>query len=64
MKRRQFLGFIGTAVLWSTAVQAQPKPNPMRRIGLIVPAAPDDAEYQIWVREFLREGRVPPQLHE
>jgi putative ABC transport system substrate-binding protein len=54
VKRRQFLGFIGTAVLWSTAVQAQPKPNPMRRIGLIVPAAPDDAEYQIWVREFLQ----------
>ena len=54
MKRRQFLGFIGTAVLWSTAVQAQPKPKPMRRIGLIVPAAPDDAEYQIWVREFLQ----------
>src|SRR3954453_14349370 len=51
MRRREFLAALGSAATWPLAVHAQ-QPNRMRRIGMLLPAAADDAEYQAWVGAF------------
>jgi ABC-type uncharacterized transport system substrate-binding protein len=54
MKRREFITLLGNAALaWPLAASAQ-QPERMRRIGILLPAAADDAEYQAWVGAFLQ----------
>jgi hypothetical protein len=55
MKRREFIALLGGgAAAWPVAVRAQ-QPERMRRIGVLLPAASDDAEYQARVGAFLQE---------
>ena len=52
MRRREFLGVLsGAAGAWPFAARAQ-QPAGMRSIGIILPAAADDAEFQAWVEAF------------
>jgi putative ABC transport system substrate-binding protein len=53
MKRREFVGLIGGAAAWSIEARAQ-QPEHFRRIGVLLPAAADDAEYQSRVGAFLQ----------
>jgi putative tryptophan/tyrosine transport system substrate-binding protein len=54
LKRRDFITLLGGAVAaWPLAARAQ-QPERMRRIGVLLPAAADDAEYQSWVGAFLQ----------
>ena len=53
--RRKFLATLGgaAAVAWPLAARAQ-QGERMRRIGVLLPAAPDDAEQQSWLGAFLQ----------
>jgi putative ABC transport system substrate-binding protein len=54
MRRREFITLLGgTAAAWPLAARAQ-QPERMRRIGLLLPAAADDAEYQTRNGAFLQ----------
>ena len=54
MKRREFITlFGGAAAAWPVASRAQQSER-MRRIGVLLPAAADDAEYQAWVGAVLQ----------
>jgi putative ABC transport system substrate-binding protein len=54
MRRREFITLIGgAAAAWPFAVRAQ-QPERMRRIGILLPATADDAEFQAWVGSFLQ----------
>ena len=54
MRRRQFITLLGgAATTWPFAVRAQ-QPERMRRIGIILPQAADDREFQAWVAAFLQ----------
>ena len=55
MQRRHFITLLGgTAVGWPLAVRAQ-QGEPMRRIGVLLPATADDARFQTFVGAFLQE---------
>jgi len=55
MRRRNFItGFASTAAAWPIAARAQ-QPERMRRIGVLMPFAKDDAEGQARVTAFLQE---------
>jgi putative ABC transport system substrate-binding protein len=54
MQRREFITVLSGAVAaWPLAARAQ-QPERMRRIGLLLPAAADDAEFQARVGAFLQ----------
>ena len=51
MRRRDFVSLLGGATVWPFAAGAQQR-EPMRRIGVILPATADDAEFQTWLGGF------------
>jgi ABC-type uncharacterized transport system substrate-binding protein len=54
MRRREFISLLcSTAVVWPLAARAQESER-MRRIGVLMPAAADDAEYQTRMAAFLQ----------
>ena len=54
MRRRDLIILLGSAaVAWPLVAGAQ-QPERMRRIGIILPAAADDAEWQAWFGAFLQ----------
>jgi putative ABC transport system substrate-binding protein len=53
MKRRAFIMLFGGATLWPLAAHAEVRERTWR-IALLLPAAADDAEYQVWVGAFLQ----------
>ena len=53
MRRREFITLLGGAVALPLAARAQESER-MRRIGVLMPAAADDAEYQVRMAAFLR----------
>ena len=54
MKRREFIALLGgTAATWPLAARAQQSER-VRRVGLLLPAAADDAKYQAKVGAFLQ----------
>ena len=48
MKRREFITALGGAMAWPLAALSQ-QAERMRRIGIIVPAAVDDKQFQAWI---------------
>ena len=53
MRRRDFITIVGGAAVWPLAGRAQ-QPERVRRIGILLNAAADDAEFQAWVGAFLQ----------
>jgi ABC-type uncharacterized transport system substrate-binding protein len=54
MKRRDLLVLASAAAVWPLAVQAQ-QGDRTRRIGVLLPAAADDSQFQPWLGGFLQE---------
>src|SRR5262249_7847423 len=53
IRRRQFITLLGGAAAWPLAARGQQRER-IRRIGVLLPAFPDDAEFQSWVGAFLQ----------
>ena len=53
MRRREFITLLGCAAAWPLAAHAQ-QGDRMRRIGVLLPVATDDAEFQTRVGAFLQ----------
>jgi putative tryptophan/tyrosine transport system substrate-binding protein len=53
VKRRDFIAGLGSAAAWPVMARAQ-QGDHVRRIGVLVSAAADDAEFQLWVGAFLQ----------
>ena len=53
MRRREFLAALGGAASWPLAARAQQSER-MRRIGVLLPAAADNSNYQAWVGALLQ----------
>ena len=53
IKRREFIMLVGGAAAWPRVARAQ-QGERVRRIGVLLGAAADDAEFQAWVGAFLQ----------
>src|SRR5580765_7830622 len=53
MRRREFFGVLGGVVAWPVVARAQ-RPERMRRVGILLPSAADDAVFQARVGAFLQ----------
>jgi hypothetical protein len=54
MRRREFIMLLScAAAIWPLAARAQ-QPERMRRVGILLAATADDAEFQTWVGAFLQ----------
>jgi putative ABC transport system substrate-binding protein len=53
MRRREFIAALGGAATWPLTALAQ-QTERVRRIGMLLPATADDAEFQAWVGSFLQ----------
>jgi len=53
MRRREFITLLGGAAAWPLVARAQ-QPDRVRRIGVLLPATADDAEFQARVGAFLQ----------
>jgi putative ABC transport system substrate-binding protein len=53
MRRREFIALVGGATAWPLAARGQQRER-VRRIGVLLPATSDDAEYQAWFGAFLQ----------
>jgi putative ABC transport system substrate-binding protein len=55
VNRREFITLLGgAAAAWPAAARGQPAER-VRRIGVLLPAAADDSQFQAWVGAFLQE---------
>jgi len=54
VKRREFITLLGGAAAWPLVARAQQSER-MRRIGVLLPAAANDPEFQARIRAF-QEG--------
>src|SRR5215213_5152069 len=52
MRRREFLGLLGSAAMWPAVARAQQHQR-IRRIGIFMPGTADDPEYQARNAAFL-----------
>src|SRR6516162_3086595 len=53
MRRREFIAGLGSAAAWPVVARAQ-QGDRVRRIGVLLPSAADDAEFQARLRAFLQ----------
>jgi putative ABC transport system substrate-binding protein len=56
MRRREFIALAGAATVWGSAARAQ-QTGRIRRVGILMPYPPSDAEIQTRVRAFKEEMR-------
>jgi putative ABC transport system substrate-binding protein len=55
LRRREFVTLLGGAAVTTVPLAARAQQaERMRRLGVLLPATPDDARYQTWAGAFLQ----------